>query len=178
LRSLNAGVSLLSAPPPGTGATNTNPPPPANTALSLGQILDVHQAMNAILRHRTTISTELDELKRSSLLLWEEAQTPHAKHQKQQDTINRIIKFLAGVVDHHAGASAGGVSLASPGVSEEHNGMDEDVNSLGEAEGTRQRIRLMIEDAKRGGWQSTIEKFLPCRTLKADPRTPQDCYCN
>ncbi|KAF8902782.1 hypothetical protein CPB84DRAFT_1655240, partial [Gymnopilus junonius] len=67
-------------------------------------ILDIHSIVNgiqAIKRHQTTISAELNELKRSNQLLWQDALAARAKHQKQQDTINRIVKFLAGVFGHH-----------------------------------------------------------------------------
>ncbi|KAJ7694126.1 hypothetical protein B0H17DRAFT_1009405 [Mycena rosella] len=82
----------------------------ANTALptaSNGQVLDIHSIVNgiaAIKRHQTTISAELSELKRNNELLWQESQAARARHQKQQDTINRIVKFLAGVFGHHAGS--------------------------------------------------------------------------
>jgi heat shock transcription factor len=68
------------------------------------QVLDIHGIVNgiaAIQRHQTTISTELSELKRNNELLWQETQAARARHQKQQDTINRIVKFLAGVFAGH-----------------------------------------------------------------------------
>ncbi|KAJ7470524.1 transcription factor Hsf1 [Mycena latifolia] len=72
-----------------------------------GQVLDIHSIVNgiaAIKRHQTTISAELSELKRNNELLWQESEAARARHQKQQDTINRIVKFLAGVFGHHAGS--------------------------------------------------------------------------
>ncbi|KAJ6546447.1 transcription factor Hsf1 [Mycena vulgaris] len=74
---------------------------------SNGQVLDIQSIVNgiaAIKRHQTTISAELSDLKRNNELLWQESQAARARHQKQQDTINRIVKFLAGVFGHHAGS--------------------------------------------------------------------------
>ncbi|KAF9001761.1 hypothetical protein BDQ17DRAFT_1281281, partial [Cyathus striatus] len=69
-----------------------------------GVVLDFHSIVNgiaAIKRHQTTISAELNELKRSNQLLWQDAMAARTRHQQQQDTINRIVKFLAGVFGHH-----------------------------------------------------------------------------
>ncbi|KAF9488506.1 hypothetical protein BDN71DRAFT_1403220, partial [Pleurotus eryngii] len=70
------------------------------TTLGNGQVLDIHSIINgitAIKRHQTTISAELNQLKRSNQLLWQESLAARQRHQKHQDTINRILKFLAGV---------------------------------------------------------------------------------
>ncbi|EDR10420.1 uncharacterized protein LACBIDRAFT_147701, partial [Laccaria bicolor S238N-H82] len=67
-------------------------------------VLDIHSIVNgiaAIKRHQTTISAELNELKRSNQLLWQDAMAARSKHQKQHDTINRIVKFLAGIFGNH-----------------------------------------------------------------------------
>ncbi|KAF8334548.1 hypothetical protein F5887DRAFT_826083, partial [Amanita rubescens] len=64
------------------------------------EILDIHsivQGISAIQRHQGAISSELRELKRSNEMLWQDALLAREKHQKQEDTINRIVKFLAGV---------------------------------------------------------------------------------
>ncbi|KAF8889878.1 hypothetical protein BD779DRAFT_1519417 [Infundibulicybe gibba] len=115
---------------PSTTASTSN--------LSSGQILDIHSIVNgiaAIKRHQTTISAELNELKRSNQLLWQESLAARAKHQKQQDTINRIVKFLAGVFGHQSGARK-----------------DDPVDSsTSHAVIPRLRSRLMIEDGRRAG---------------------------
>ncbi|KAJ3970565.1 hypothetical protein EV361DRAFT_915360 [Lentinula raphanica] len=83
-------------------------PQPLAPDHSTGQPLDIHAVINgiaAIRRHQANISTELNELKRSNQLLWQESMEARTRHQKQQDTINRIIKFLAGVFSHQAGAT-------------------------------------------------------------------------
>lgn len=114
-------------------AATTAPPAPAN--LTSGQVLDINSIVNgiaAIKRHQTTISTELNELKRSNQLLWQDAMDARAKHQKQQDTINRIVKFLAGVFGNRANPQK-----------------EDEVNSG--AVVPRRRTRLMIEDSRRSG---------------------------
>ncbi|KAF8065336.1 transcription factor Hsf1 [Lyophyllum atratum] len=83
----------------------SNPAAPAQGNLASGQVVDIHSIVNgiaAIKRHQSTISAELNELKRSNQLLWQDAMDARAKHQKQQDTINRIVKFLAGVFGNRA----------------------------------------------------------------------------
>ena len=128
------------------GAQNGNAP------LSSGQILDIHSIANgitAIKRHQTTISSELSELKRSNQLLWQDALAARARQQKQQDTINRIVKFLAGVFGQHlnpGGTPGGG---GTPGVAAGQHGKEDGVDgATGIGPGTR-RMMLMIEDAKR-----------------------------
>jgi heat shock transcription factor len=133
--------------------------PQPNPQISSGQVLDIHSIVNgitAIKRHQTTISAELNELKRSNQLLWQDALAARAKHQKQQDTINRIVKFLAGVFGHHAaGGVAGGVAAGSPAVPSNSHVKDDS-----QGEGTRRRVRLMIEDAKRDGpTKSMVEEL-------------------
>jgi len=73
--------------------------------LSAGQILDINSIVSgiaAIKRHQTAISTDLNELKTSNQHLWQEAMTARERHKKHQDTINRILKFLAGVFGHQS----------------------------------------------------------------------------
>lgn len=74
------------------------PLPTAN--LTAGQVLDINSVVNgiaAIKRHQQTISSDLNELKTSNQHLWQEALAARERHKRHQDTINRILKFLAGV---------------------------------------------------------------------------------
>ena len=93
--------------------------------------------ISTIKRHQTSIQAELSEIKQSNQLLWQDAMDVRAKYQKQQDTINRIVKFLAGVFG----------SRASP-----HK--DDGVEALDtRAVIPRRTMRLMIDDgqAKKAG---------------------------
>lgn len=71
--------------------------------LSANQLLDINSIVNgiqAIKRHQAAISVDLNELKSSNQHLWQEAMVARERHKKHQDTINRILKFLAGVFGH------------------------------------------------------------------------------
>ncbi|KAI9440183.1 hypothetical protein BJY52DRAFT_1129190 [Lactarius psammicola] len=64
------------------------------------QLLDVNSIVSgitAIKRHQQAISADLNELKASNQHLWQEALTARERYKSQQDTINRILKFLASV---------------------------------------------------------------------------------
>lgn len=83
-----------------------NPSTPMAT-LTPGQVLDINSIMNgisAIKRHQQAISADLNELKSSNQHLWQEALAARERHKKHQDTINRILKFLAGVFGNSADA--------------------------------------------------------------------------
>ncbi|KAF9076727.1 hypothetical protein BDP27DRAFT_1312491 [Rhodocollybia butyracea] len=100
-----------------------------------GQALDIHAIVNgiaAIRRHQANISTELNELKRSNQLLWRESMEARNRHQKQQDVLNRIVKFLAGVF---------GQRSTTPGPKEQERGPS--------PHSVVRSSRLMIGDKKR-----------------------------
>jgi heat shock transcription factor len=93
--------------------------------------LDVNSlvtGISAIKRHQQAISADLSELKTSNQHLWQEAMAARERHKKHQDTINRILKFLASVFGH---------SAASP--VHKHNDSDSSHPVI-----PRKRQRLMI----------------------------------
>ncbi|KIM31647.1 hypothetical protein M408DRAFT_64444 [Serendipita vermifera MAFF 305830] len=60
--------------------------------------IDMSQIINGlatIKRHQTLISDNLKELQSSNQALWQEAMEARERHRKHQETINRILKFLA-----------------------------------------------------------------------------------
>ncbi|SJL01464.1 uncharacterized protein ARMOST_04786 [Armillaria ostoyae] len=72
-----------------------------------GQQLDMHAVLNgitAIRKQQTAITQDLNELKRSDQLLWEEALQARNRHTKLQDTVNRIVKFLATLITQPSGS--------------------------------------------------------------------------
>jgi hypothetical protein len=82
----------------------------ANLTLSSCRILHIYSIANGITvikRHQTTISSELSELKRSNQFLWQHSLAARGRQPKQQDTINRIVKFLVGVFGQHGGRLGG-----------------------------------------------------------------------
>lgn len=107
--------------------------------LTSNQVLDVNSLFNgitAIKRHQQAISSELNELKKSNEHLWKEAMASRERHKKHQDTINRILKFLAGVF---------GNSASSPVHKSDDGDPQIDVHA------PRKRQRLMIADGSRSG---------------------------
>lgn len=109
--------------------------------LSANQLLDINSIVNgiqAIKRHQAAISADLNELKSSNQHLWQEAMTARERHKKHQDTINRILKFLAGVFGH----------------GENQMRKDEDASHAVVA---RKPQRLMIADSRNGQKVDTNE---------------------
>lgn len=91
----------------------------AAAGLSPSAMIDINTiigGISAIKRHQATISSDLNELKASNQHLWQEALEARERHQKQQDTINRILKFLAGVFGNAATANKGAAHPSPPGA--------------------------------------------------------------
>jgi len=132
-------------------------------ASASGQVLDINsilQGITTIKKHQTTISEELQQLKQSNQLLWQESIAVRERLQKNEDTVQRIVKFLAGVFGNrraegahpehtHAGhnegerRAEGGNERAVVPAQRRSDG------SSGENANVRERRpRLMIEGAK------------------------------
>ncbi|KAI0333612.1 hypothetical protein GY45DRAFT_1432335 [Cubamyces sp. BRFM 1775] len=65
-----------------------------------GQAVDVRSIVDgitAIRRQQQAIAADLSALKQSNDALWKEAIEARQRHAKHEDTINRILKFLAGL---------------------------------------------------------------------------------
>lgn len=113
-------------------------------ATTPGQLLDVNSLVNgiaAIKRHQQAISADLQALKKSNEMLWEEATLARQRHDKHQDTINRILKFLAGVFGH------------STDSLDQHD----DPGHSPSVAPPRARQRLMIGDGRAGKGSKTVE---------------------
>jgi hypothetical protein len=84
------------------------------------QLLEVNSIVSgiaAIKRHQQAISADLNELKTSNQHLWQEALAARERYKSQQDTINRILKFLASVFGRatgHDGKDVDGHSATPP----------------------------------------------------------------
>ncbi|KAL1689611.1 hypothetical protein GGG16DRAFT_103633 [Schizophyllum commune] len=107
----------------------------------------------AIKRHQDMISSELTHLRENNNLLWQEAMEARARAKKQQDTINRIVKFLAGIFGNHNARSkreeeeeteggVGGSRDGVPGAIVPHSVISH-MNAT-----VPQMQRLMIEDTR------------------------------
>ncbi|KXN84839.1 Heat shock factor protein [Leucoagaricus sp. SymC.cos] len=129
-----------------------------------GQAIDVAsilQGIAAIKRHQTTISEDLNQLKQSNQLLWQESMAARERLQKQDDTLTRIIRFLAGVFgnrrteggEHHSHAH-GGNHREKDDVEERNQGAVIPVGAAQRRTSSRSttstgpKPRLMIEGAK------------------------------
>ena len=101
----NADLADGDIPLPGQGST---------------QLLDVNSivtGITAIKRHQQAISADLSDLKASNQHLWQEALAARERYKSQQDTIDRILKFLASVFGRatdHDGKDVNGHSASTP----------------------------------------------------------------
>lgn len=96
-------------------------------------------SLAAIKKHQTSLSAELKSLQDSNQHLWNEALAARDRHKKHQDTINKILKFLASVFGNGATAA----TASGPGGSSS-NGRDGRASPG--ALVPRKRPRLMIEN--------------------------------
>ena len=126
-------LELLSNNLNGSMQSNKN----AEVARGSPKNIDMNQIITGlatIKRHQTLISDNLKELQTSNQALWQEAMEARERHRKHQDTINRILKFLASLFQ---GTSA------TPIRSNSMSGSD-----AGTPAPTVPRGRLMITDGK------------------------------
>ncbi|KAK0539022.1 Heat shock transcription factor [Tilletia horrida] len=117
---------LTDMPYTGTGDGNDPSFPPAAAAAFDGanpQNLHLHPlfpALQAITVAQTNINSELSRLRSSNDDLWREAIDTRQRLKKQQDTVNKVIRFLAGVFGGRALANVSdddGVGGVGAGVS-------------------------------------------------------------
>ncbi|KAF8599559.1 hypothetical protein BDV93DRAFT_449058, partial [Ceratobasidium sp. AG-I] len=106
--------------PASTTTANNNHQPGGPLDLTI-----LASSLGAIKKHQTSLSTELKTLQESNQHLWNEALAARDRHKKHQDTINKILKFLASVFGNgpagatpsaSAGPSSGRDGRASPGA--------------------------------------------------------------
>lgn len=60
----------------------------------------------ALKRNQVVLSNELTAVQQENAQLWRECANLRSKHQKQGETVNRILRFLASVIPHHAPVQA------------------------------------------------------------------------
>ncbi|CAE6406095.1 unnamed protein product [Rhizoctonia solani] len=111
--------------------TNQSPGPLDMTVLS--------SSLSAIKKHQTSLSAELKSLQESNQHLWNEALAARDRHKKHQDTINKILKFLASVFGNGASGATGSGPGGSPNTGR-------DGRASPGALVPRKRPRLMIEN--------------------------------
>lgn len=122
----------------------------ADTAVSSESALDLPSLLTdlaAIRKHQTALSADLKDLETSNRALWEEAIQSRERHTRHQETINKILRFLATVF----GGQVGGAENESP-----REARAEDVSSDLKGKGKETdrapmpavRSRLLLEDVK------------------------------
>ncbi|KAF9908056.1 stress-responsive transcription factor hsf1 [Linnemannia zychae] len=84
------GISSLGAGVSAAGGVNKRDA----LTLDLGHIV---KEVNAIKRHQVAISTDLRNIERDHQSLWQESIAARERHQRQQETIDKILRFLASV---------------------------------------------------------------------------------
>jgi heat shock transcription factor len=124
-----------------------------------GSVVDVNSIVNgisAIKRHQAAISADLNDLKNSNQHLWQEAIAARERHNKHQDTINKILKFLASVFGNNGSPHKGptGESAAHPTI-------------------PRRRQQLMIEDGSSSSKGSSSADIDQPRFDLESPETDQ-----
>lgn len=105
----------------------------------------------AIRKHQTALSADLKDLQTSNNALWQEAIQSRERHTKHQETINKILRFLATVFGGQV--TAEGESPAAANVVDEEEQKGE---GKGKAKGKevpsavlpKMRSRLLLEDVK------------------------------
>ena len=167
-RKKQAAPSSSDAITPAIDVSNKDPGSAAAVgALSPGQLMDMNSIVNgiqAIKRHQATISADLNELKSSNQHLWQEAMAARERHKKHQDTINRILKFLAGVFGH----------TDNPIRKEDLGGGGAVSGGEGGEIMPRKPQRLMIGDGRIGGGNTMTKGMEVNEIIEDQPRSGVD----
>ncbi|ORY80672.1 hypothetical protein BCR35DRAFT_291172 [Leucosporidium creatinivorum] len=146
----------------------------SETALDLPSLLT---DLAAIRKHQTAISADLKDLQTSNHALWQEAIQSRERHTRQQETINKILRFLATVFGGQVVGGDTGASTPRDNVVVED---DETPSSGGKGKGKstdgsrivvpKMRSRLLLEDVK--GRQEARDRER--RSLEVDDEDEDD----
>ncbi|KAJ3238927.1 stress-responsive transcription factor hsf1 [Chytriomyces hyalinus] len=88
----------------------------SNGPTGAGPLVDVNaivSEISAIKRHQITISTDLKTIQRENQALWNESIVLREQYQRQQDTIDKIVRFLATVFEARNKAGPAAVAAAA-----------------------------------------------------------------
>lgn len=126
--------------------------------------------LSAIRKHQSALSSDLKELQTSNNGLWQEAIQSRERHSRQQETINKILRFLAGVFGGQV--VSGDIDGQSPGgsssvvVEEETTPKESDSNEKGKGKETipKRKAQLFLTDGPRpDGDEEEIEEIPSAR---------------
>lgn len=124
------------------------------TALDLPSLIT---DLAAIRKHQTAISADLKDLQTSNHALWQEAIQSRERHSRQQETINKILRFLATVFGGQVVGDDTGSSAAREGSNvvvdagreqSQQNKGKEKADDGGRVLVPKIRSRLLLEDVK------------------------------
>ncbi|CDU26231.1 related to Heat shock factor protein [Sporisorium scitamineum] len=124
------------------------------------QLASVLNAINAIKNAQTSISADLRHLQNSNQNLWQEAVESRQRAKRQQETINKILRFLAGVFGNQDDAET-----PVPGKKVSGKGRGGRRVGVRPQQQQRSKSRLMIED---GNASSSTARGLEALDLPLD----------
>lgn len=132
------------------GMNNLGADANADGALQLASVLN---AINAIKNAQTSISADLRHLQNSNQNLWQEAVESRQRAKRQQETINKILRFLAGVFGNQEdtetpvpGKKVSGKARAGKRVGVRPQQQQQQQQQHQQHQQQRSKSRLMIED--------------------------------
>ncbi|KAK3828972.1 MAG: HSF-type DNA-binding-domain-containing protein [Benniella sp.] len=143
--------------------------------MDLGNIL---QEVTAIKKHQIAISADLKNIERDHQSLWQEAVAARERHQRQQETIDKILRFLASVFSGDKKRAI--VPNKRPRLTITEGGVDEDAESdhyhgSGEEhdhEHEEEVVKLLGNKRKRASMvESEVSDLLPGIEAQGSPNT-------
>lgn len=146
-------------------STTLNTAPPARSTAGPVAIQNLAGELTVIRRTQNTLVSDIKALQVSNSQLWKEAMATQENQKKQQDTIDRIVKFLAGVF---------GNTTATPRGGPRRDMHSEDGRGSTQSPSPRQNGMLLLDDgSKRPKNRSTDLVRRP--SLNPSPTKFADC---
>ncbi|KAF9319373.1 stress-responsive transcription factor hsf1 [Podila horticola] len=147
-------------------ASNGNEDKDALT-LDLGHILS---EVTAIKKHQIAISSDLKNIERDHQSLWQESIAARERHQRQQDTIDKILRFLASVFSGEKKRAI--VPNKKPRLTITEGDLDEEfqreLSQVSESEHEEDVSKLLGSKRKRAMVDSDTDTILPGMEQYAD----------
>ncbi|KIY63316.1 hypothetical protein CYLTODRAFT_446681 [Cylindrobasidium torrendii FP15055 ss-10] len=153
----------LTSPPPSESSGST----PA-TAFDPAAIVD---AINSIRRTQTQITQELNELRQTDRIIWDEATRSHQRYEQQQETIGRIVKFLASLLNQIGANSGDGMNLGDRGASSSQSSAPSSSRYMIEDRTTQPRYRVSVVEVED---EDTSARKSSQKPIVQEPSSGQD----
>ncbi|KAF9564467.1 stress-responsive transcription factor hsf1 [Mortierella alpina] len=143
--------------------------------MDLGHILT---EVTAIKKHQIAISSDLKNIERDHQSLWQESIAARERHQRQQDTIDKILRFLASVFSGEKKRAIvpnkkPRLTITEGDVEDEYENENENENSQGSGgEHEEEVTKLLGSKRKRASMvQSEADYILPGMESQGSPST-------